>query len=321
MRSIGSDEALIEWEFLLEDLEYVGYLVQLSGNLEFALDIWLLHYKCSKYLNNSYGMFQGLTYFCEHSYLLAKHAEIGGEEFLARELEPIYVLIVQELEFLQENFVKCTVRNRQYDIVLILAIQIAYYYAINHNYLESRNLLDYVLMKRDEINKLQGKEIYNCVMATYDMVQIRLYWKHDIAQDVNISDRIFRKETNATCVEADNGIGVPTLISTHQQLFSHIEETLERFRQYSSLYSTDLLCYSIILMSILEDVTECIGNRLADLNIQGFYLTALRLAIEAGLTLRFVNILISWMWLNLQQEYIDKAEVNNCNNQIDLNEN
>lgn len=74
-------------------------------------------------------------------------------------------------------------------------------------------------------------------------------------------------------------------------------------------------------MSILEDVTECIGNRLADLNIQGFYLTALRLAIEAGLTLRFVNILISWMWLNLQQEYIDKAEVNNCNNQIDLNEN
>lgn len=309
MQPINSDEALIEWEFLLEDLEYTAYLVQINGNLEFALDIWLLHYQCSKYLNHSYGMFQGLAFFCEHSYLLTEHLNIDGEKFLDQELSPVYCLLVQELDFLHKNFINTIQKHRQYNIVLMLITQIAYYYAINHNYDACNNLLILVRLNQDKINKLQGKDIYNCVMATYDLTRIRIFWKYAIQQNDSIVDASYAKtvkcDDNGDCYDE---INIPYL-TTHRDLLSYIEDTLERFRHYSSLYPNDYSIYTIILMNLVEEVTECCGNRFADINVQGFYLAALRMSVETGVTLRFINVLISWMCMNLRNEYIDKAEV------------
>lgn len=308
MPIIDSDEALIEWDFLLEDLEYLAYTVQVNGNLEFAADIWLLHYKCAKLLDHRYGSYQGLAFLCENAYLLKQRKELGGEEFLTAELAPVYLYLVDEMKYLDRNLLNNTIKIRQFCIVLILALQISYYLATVGKHYESETLLKFILIQHKSLNTLQGKEVYNCIMATYDTVRLRILWKHHNQRMYKFIDKSILKKPESID-ELDKPTILPEVAAASCSLFVHIENTLERFRNYVSLHNMDLPFYSISLLNVLHDIVECVGNRLSDVNIQGYFLTAIRLCIESGLTLRFIRIMIAWMWLNLQQEYIDKAEV------------
>lgn len=278
------NEALIDWESFIDDVASLALFLQLSGFMEKCSQIWLFHYKCSCLLQDSYSSLRSLAFFCEYS---EYYADNNDSFKLDEEISNHFSFIMQCLEKLP-NLPRQTYQN----YVLLVLLQIAYYYSRSLRYSYAQMLLQYVVLKHAELPERQGR--YDIILATVDAIRFRLLWKN-----VNASDQ------KAVRNSAEN-------VLLNRCLLREIEETLDRLHDFSYISSNDGVLFSILILGLVQEFAECTANRLCDNFINSLFIATCKSSLLFGLPFRLVEILSMWMRLNLQMEYIDKAQVR-CN--------
>lgn len=282
---INMDDAIIDWESILDDLASLALCLQLYGYLEYSSKVWLLHYKCSRLLQDTFSALRGLAFFCEYS----KHFETSEAPFqLDEEIQLHFPTIMQGLD----NLVNLP-RQAYQNYILLAVLQIAHYYARKGRYSFAQMLLQYVEQKHNELPERQGR--YDIVMGTMDAIKFRLLAKH--FDDTKATEQ--EKEKRST---AEN-------VLLHRCLLHEIEETLDRFHEFSFISSNDGLLFSILIIGLVQEMAECTVNRLCDNFINALFIATCKCTLQSGLALRFVQVMSMWMWVNLQMEYVDKAQV------------
>ncbi|TMW44121.1 hypothetical protein DOY81_010798 [Sarcophaga bullata] len=170
---ISMNEALIDWESFMDDVASLALFLQLYGFMEKCSQIWLFHYKCSCLLQDSYFSLRGLAFFCEYS----EHCTNNNDSFkFDEEINNHFPFIIQCLEKLP-NLPRQTYQNH----VLLVVLQIAYYYSRALRYSFAQMLLQYVSLKHAELPERQGR--YDIIMATIDAIRFRLLWKNVNAKE------------------------------------------------------------------------------------------------------------------------------------------
>ncbi|KAM7341680.1 three rows [Cochliomyia hominivorax] len=281
--TISMDDAIIDWESILDDLSNLALCLQLSGYIEYSSHIWLLHYKCSCLIQDNFSALRGLAFFCEHSKFCDNDRFINLNE----EIQLNFTNITQGLENLL-NLQRQTYQN----YILLAVLQIAHYYARLGRLTFAQILLQYVQEKHDELPERQGQ--YDIVMATMDAIKFRLLAKH--FDEACAKDQAKTQRTTAE------------KLLLHRCLLREIEEILDRFHQFSFISSNDGLMYSILIVGLVQEMAECTVNRLCDNFINALFIATCKCTLQLGLALRFVQVMGMWMWVNLQMEYVDKAQ-------------
>lgn len=284
---ITMDEAIIDWESLLDDLAGLALCLELSGYMEQSLKVWLLHYKISRLIQDNISALRGLAFFCEHSEHFDKKSQNNCLK-LDEEIQNNLPTLTQGLENLAH-----LQRQAFQTYILIAVAQIAYYYARTSRSSFAQMLLQYVQLKHAELGERQGR--YDIVLATMDAIKFRLLWKH-------FKDATTAKEANTRRTEAEHSL-------FHRCLLHEAEETLDRFHEFSCISSCDGLLYSILIINLVQELAECTVNRLCDSFINALFVATCKCTLTMGLALRFVQVMSMWMWVNLQMEYVDRAQV------------
>lgn len=250
--------------------------LQLAGYLDVATEAWILHYRITNSIDDEYSSLRSLAYFCENS-----------EYFLnSQNIIDLAVEVAHKQHFLLNALQQLsTLIRRHKNQVLMCLCQMAHYYArIGHiNYAQA--LLEYVHQVHAELPHQQGK--YNVVLGTVDIVKFRILWKHldsvTERSDTQLSKRCLLRE---------------------------MEDTLERFRgDFFKLSNSELMPYTILLLSLIEQVAECAANRLCDHFVNSYFAGTFKLLLQSGSALRIIQMLAMWAWINLQMEYVQKAQV------------
>lgn len=200
------DDAIIDWESILDDVASLALFLQLSGYMEQCSQIWLLHYKCSLLIQDSFSALRGLAFFCEYS----EHYEQNVNNKLNKldeEIQYHFPTITQALDNLA-NLQRQTYQN----YILLAVLQIAHYYARSSRLSFAQMLLQCVQQKHDELAERQGR--YDIILATMDAIKFRLLWKH-------FDDAKATAEQKATRTSAEN-------LLLHRCLLHEVEETLDR---------------------------------------------------------------------------------------------
>ncbi|XP_054738840.1 protein three rows [Anastrepha obliqua] len=274
--AIVNNEVHIDWEAIITDVTSLSLYLQLSGYLDLATEAWILHYRIANTIDDEYNSLRSLTYFCEHSeYFLTSEKGINLAEEVARK-EKFLLHATQQLP---------TLTNSLQNYVLICLCQVAHYYARNGQLSYAQILLELVQQVHAELPNKQGK--YNVVLGTVDMVKFRILWKHldnDQHQiDSQLSQRCMLRE---------------------------MEGILERFRgDFFKLSRSELMSYTILLLSVITQVAECAANRLCDNLVNSYFAGIFKILLQSGSALRLIQILAMWAWINLQMEYLKKAQI------------
>ncbi|XP_039956355.1 protein three rows [Bactrocera tryoni] len=275
-KPILSNEVYIDWESIVEDLTSLALYLQLAGYLDVATEAWILHYRVTNLINDEYNSLRSLAYFCENSeYFLNSQNSIDLAVEVARK-QNFLLNALQQLP---------TLIKRHQNHVLMCLCQMAHYYArIGHlNY--AQVLLQYVHQVHAELPNQQGK--YNVVLGTVDIVKFRILWKH-------LDSVAERRETQLS----------------QRCLLREMEDTLERFRgDFFKLSNSELMSYTILLLSLIEQVAECAANRLCDHFVNSYFAGTFKLLLQSGSALRIIQMLAMWAWINLQMEYVQKAQI------------
>ncbi|XP_073848939.1 three rows [Musca autumnalis] len=278
IEQIPSDEAIIDWEAIIDDLTTLAQYLQFGNYMEYASTVWLLHYRISQLLLNSCSALTSLTFFCEFSMFYEK-VESADDLQLEKEIQLHLPHITTALEQL------ASLQRRKQNAVLLAALQIAYYYANNGKYSYAQMLLQFVAEKHDELGERHG--CYDIVMATLDVIRYRLLWKH-----YQLAEEKPKKAAD---------------LMLNQCLMDEMERTLDRLRDFS-FGSGDALAYNMLITNLAQDMAECSANRMYENFLNSLFVVACRCAIQYGFALRMAQIMCSWMWINLQMEYVDQAQ-------------
>ncbi|XP_046810107.1 protein three rows [Lucilia cuprina] len=283
---ISMNDAIIDWESILDDLASLALCLQLSGYMEHCSRIWLLHYKCSRLIQDAFSALRGLTFFCEYSEHYGKNDNNKAFE-LEDEIQYHFPTIMQGLENLT-NLQRQTYQN----YILLAVLQIAYYYARTSRLTFAQMLIQYVEEKHAELVERLGR--YDIILATMDVIKFRLMWKHFDAAKSTADEKSVR-------TSAEN-------LLLHRCLLHEVQETLDRLYEFSYISSCDGLLYSIMIIGLVQELAECTVNRLCDNFINALFIATTKCTLLMGLALRFVQVMGMWMWVNLQMEYVDKAQ-------------
>ncbi|KAI8117498.1 hypothetical protein FF38_13333 [Lucilia cuprina] len=283
---ISMNDAIIDWESILDDLASLALCLQLSGYMEHCSRIWLLHYKCSRLIQDAFSALRGLTFFCEYSEHYGKNDSTKAFE-LEDEIQYHFPTIMQGLENLT-NLQRQTYQN----YILLAVLQIAYYYARTSRLTFAQMLIQYVEEKHAELVERLGR--YDIILATMDVIKFRLMWKHFDAAKSTADEMAVR-------TSAEN-------LLLHRCLLHEVQETLDRLYEFSYISSCDGLLYSIMIIGLVQELAECTVNRLCDNFINALFIATTKCTLLMGLALRFVQVMGMWMWVNLQMEYVDKAQ-------------
>ncbi|XP_061389678.1 protein three rows-like [Musca vetustissima] len=284
IEQISSEDAILDWEAIIDDLTTLAQYLQFGNYLEYASNVWLLHYKISQLVLNSCSALTSLTFFCELSMLYEKGDATSCLD-LEKEIQLHLPHITQGLEQL------ASLTRRRQNAIFLATLQIAYYYANSGRYNYAQILLQFVEEKHEEISERQG--CYDIVMFTLDIIRYRLLWKH--YRQLTAGDA-----TPAVPKKAEN-------LLLNQCLMDEMERTLDRLRDFS-FGSGDALSYNMLISNMTQDMAECSANRLYDNFLNSIFIAACRCAVQYGFALRLAQIMCSWMWINLQMEYVDQAQ-------------
>ncbi|CAD7014322.1 unnamed protein product [Ceratitis capitata] len=274
---ITSDEVFIDWDALVDDLTSLALFMQLAGYTNLATEAWILHYRITNTICDEYGSLRSLQYFFEKNEYFLNSTTHGIN--LVEEIERKQNFLLNAMQQLPK-----IVKKYQNHLLMCLCHLACYYAKIGHmSY--AQILLKYVSQIHDELPTQLGK--YNVVLGTVDVVKFRILWKHLHMGQSKISSKLAQRS-----------------------LVRHMENTLERFRgDFFKLSTSELLNYSILLMSLIEEVAECAANRLCDQFVNSFFAGILKLLYQSGSALRVIQVLAMWALINLQMEYIPKAQV------------
>uniref|UniRef100_A0A1A9X492 Protein three rows n=1 Tax=Glossina brevipalpis TaxID=37001 RepID=A0A1A9X492_9MUSC len=277
---ISSDEALIDWELLTDDLKFLAQFLQSAGYLECSSRAWLLLYKCAVLVQDEYTALKGLTFICEYfdlidekKYLPCKSMEV--------EIKQHFPFLITSLNNINNITKRCQTT------VFLAILHIAYYYARCSRYTHCQMLLQMAEEKHNSLIDRQGK--YDLIKGNLDAIKIRLLWKH--------YDDKFKSRNQ------------PANMLMNESLLRKIDEATGNFHEFVYISSGETLSHEILLITLTLDMAECLANRLCDNFLNSFFVTISSIALHSGLALRFVQILSLWTWINLQQEYAEKAQV------------
>ncbi|XP_075167311.1 three rows [Haematobia irritans] len=275
---ISSDDALIDWEAVIDDLAVIAQYLQFGSYIEYASQIWMLHYKISQMILDDFSSIRSLTFFCEYSSFFDQN-ENGF--VLDRELQLQLPAITNGLELLE------TLSRRKQNIILLATLQVAYYYIRNSKQTYGQMLLQFVEEKHYELPDRQG--CYDLIKAYLDIIKYKLLWKHydcTIAGSNSVSDDLMLKNS----------------------LMEEIERTRDRLREFVFTPSEGL-SYNMLVTSLAQDMAECSANRLYDNFLKVLLVAACKCCVQNGFALRMVQIMSLWMWINLQMECIESAQI------------
>ncbi|XP_011183007.2 protein three rows [Zeugodacus cucurbitae] len=273
---ILSNEVYIDWESIVEDLTSLALYMQLAGYLDVATDAWLLHYRITNLIDDDYNSIRSLSYFCENSVYFQN----------AQNAIDLRIEVPHKQKFLLHALKQLpTLIKRYQNHVLMCLCQMAHYYARTGHLNYAQALLQYVQQAHATLPNQQGK--YNVVLGTVDIVKFRILWKH-------LDSVVDRGDTQLS----------------QRCLLREMEDTLERFRgDFFKLSNSELVSYTILLLSLVEEVAECAANRLCDHFVNSYFAGTFKLLLQSGSALRIIQMLAMWAWINLQMEYVQKAQI------------
>ncbi|XP_067630632.1 protein three rows [Eurosta solidaginis] len=269
-------EISIDWEAIIEDLTSLALYLQLAGYTDLATQAWILHYRIANTINDDFSSLRSLSYFCEYSeYFMTLKNEMNLNVETARK-ESFLLNALQQLPILQKRF---------QNYILLYLCQLGRYHARNGHIVYAQILLKLVKQAHDELPNQQGK--YNVVLGTVDVIKFRIMWKHLDGDESDINNQLMQR-----CLLRD------------------MEDLLERFRgDFFKLSSSDVMSYTILLLSLVEQIAECSANRLCDQFVNSYFAGTFKLLLQSGSGLRLIQMLTMWTWINLQMEYVKKAQI------------
>ncbi|KAL9873397.1 three rows [Glossina fuscipes fuscipes] len=273
---ISCDEAFIDWELLMDDLGFLAQYLQSAGYLECSSRAWLLLYKSALLARDEYTALKGLTFICEYSDLIDEKKCLPSGS-LETEIKQHFPFLITSLNNVN------SIAKRYQSTVFLAILQIAnYYYARCSRCAYGRLLLQMVEEKHNSLIDRQGK--YDLIKGSLDAIQIRWLCKHN------------NRDQSANLL-------------MNECLLRKIDETVDKFHDFVYISSGDSLSYAILLTNLTLEMAEYAANRLCDNFLNAFFVAILSIALQSRLALRFVHILCLWMWINLQQEHVEKAQI------------
>lgn len=279
------DDAIIEWEAILDDLSAVAVYMQLSGYLNYSLQVWMLLFNCAQLVQDNFAVYRCLTFFCEHSNYLETEAMFVQFD-LQSEINKYSPFITYDLMNLS------ALQRRYQHIVLTAVLQFAYHYARCSRYDYAQMLIEYVRLKQPDIRE-QRQDVYDIILATLDTISFRLLWRNYKATTLK----------SAAINKSENGVML------NQCVVKEMEAILERFRGFTCFSTLDNVAYMNLLFQLTLEMAECCANRLTDNHLNIFLIAACRLSLQNGLALRTIQLMSMWMRLNLQMEFVDNAQL------------
>lgn len=286
---ISSDDAIIDWELIIDDLTILAQFLQFSSYMEYASHVWMLHYKISQLIGDNFSALRGLAFFCEYSAFYEEH-QMSIDQ-LEKEIQLHLPNVTNALTNLEN------LHRRKQNFVLLAALQIAYFYVRCSKYTFGQMLLQFVEEKHYELVDRRGN--YDIIMATLDIIRYRILWKH--------------YEFGAGETTKSNNSKAENLL-LNQCLMGEIEQTMERLRDFVFV-TGDGMAYNMLLTCLAQDFAECSANRLYENLLSSLFVAACKCSLQYGFALRMAQVMSTWIWVNLQMEYVDAAQVRS-NNEI-----
>ncbi|KAH8370591.1 hypothetical protein KR093_004264, partial [Drosophila rubida] len=223
---LSSDEALIDWEALMEDLVVVAMSLSTMGYTQQADAAWLLLLRISRLLGDRFTFLRAVSHFMasytQHP-LVELPAEVAHAQLLLDELWP-------------QLHSSTTYFKREHSILMLCLCHMALYYARLDNMCHAQLLLHHAEQLRSQFLERAGK--CDIVQLTLQSVRFRISY-----QQQRSSQLLGR---------------LPTAL---QQL----DTLADSVRNFSSVSSVDHGALVLLLADLVRDSTECTANRLSEL--------------------------------------------------------
>uniref|UniRef100_A0A1I8PXL2 Protein three rows n=1 Tax=Stomoxys calcitrans TaxID=35570 RepID=A0A1I8PXL2_STOCA len=275
---ISSDEALIDWEAIIEDLGAVAQFLEMSSYTEYASHVWMLHYKISQLLLDDISSLKALTFFCENS---SFYEENERDINLDKEIELHLPTITNSLENIE------SLHRRKQNLILLVTLHVGFYYIRCSKYTFGQMLLQYVEEKHNALPDRLGA--YDLITANLDVIRYKLLWRHYHHAEKDLSSHVVKN------------------VLLNQSLIGEIEQILERMKKFVCVAS-EALSYHKLIFNMVQDLAECSANRLYENVVISLYAAACKCALLNSFALRMAQVMSTWMHINLQMEYIDNAQ-------------
>ncbi|XP_030374449.1 protein three rows [Scaptodrosophila lebanonensis] len=265
---ITSDEAIIDWEAMIEDFTLTAVALTTLGYLQEADASWHLLLRITHLLGDRFGYLRAIS----HLFSRAADKEIRTRFKLAEEAENAEQLLDELWPKLQSFPYK-----RQHTIVLLCFCHLAHYYASLGHRSHAQLLLLHVQRLRNEFEERRGTK--DIVLITMEAVQFRMLYQQEQRSQLSFTS--------------------PTALRVMDKL-------LDDIRDFSWLSSVDSSYLSILTFDLTRECAECLANRMGE---RVFLVNSvLNATLQGGFALRTVETLISWLWINLQMESMDRAQ-------------
>ncbi|EDW35424.1 GL17268 [Drosophila persimilis] len=238
------------------------------GYMAQADEAWLLILRIGQMLDERFTYLRALTHF-----LGQDHLNSNQQLQLSEEVDRAQELLDDLWPQLQNGWFF----KRQHTIVMLCLCHMASYYARQDCLCHAQLLLLQAEELRAQFDERVGKS---------DIVQITI-------QTVRFRLEYLRKKRFSS---------LPRRPTPLRQL----ETLVDSVRNYCTVSSVDLGALQLLLADLVRESTECAANRLTERF--AFYGTMLNLVLQSGMALRTIEVLISWLWMNLQMEYLDQAQ-------------
>ncbi|XP_041449056.1 protein three rows [Drosophila obscura] len=265
---LDCDETPIDWEALIDDAVAAAMALSSMGYMAQADDAWLLLLRIGRMLDERFTYLRALTHF-----LAQDHPSPNQQLQLSEEVDRAQELLNDLWPQLKNgHFFK-----RHHTIVMLCLCHMASYYARQDCLCHAQLLLLQAEELRSEFDERLGKS--DIVLITIQTVRFRLEYQ--------------RKKRSS---------GLPRMPTPLRQL----DTLVDSVRNFYGLSSVDLGALQLLLADLVRESTECAANRLTER--LGFTGIMLNMVLQSGMALRAIEVLISWLWMNLQMEYLDKAQ-------------
>ncbi|XP_033246662.1 protein three rows isoform X2 [Drosophila miranda] len=265
---LGCDDTPIDWEALIDDAVAAAMALSTMGYMAQADEAWLLILRIGQMLDERFTYLRALTHF-----LGQEHLNSNQQLQLSEEVDRAQELLDDLWPQLQNG---CFFK-RQHTIVMLCLCHMASYYARQDCLCHAQLLLLHVEDLRAQFDERVGKS--DIVLITIQTVRFRI-------------DYLRKKRCSS----------LPRRPTPLRQL----DTLVDSVRNFCTVSSVDLGALQLLLADLVRESTECAANRLTDRF--AFYGTMLNLVLQSGMALRTIEVLISWLWMNLQMEYLDQAQ-------------
>ncbi|XP_033254449.1 protein three rows-like [Drosophila miranda] len=265
---LGCDDTPIDWEALIDDAVAAAMALSTMGYMAQADEAWLLILMIGQMLDERFTYLRALTHF-----LGQDHLNSNQQLQLSEEVDRAQELLDDLWPQLQNGWFF----KRQHTIVMLCLCHMASYYARQDCLCHAQLLLLQAEELRAQFDERVGKS--DIVQITIQTVRFRL-------------DYLRKKRCSS--------------LTRRPSPLRQLDTLVDSVRNYCTVSSVDLGALQLLLADLVRESTECAANRLTERF--AFYGTTLNLVLQSGMALRTIEVLISWLWMNLQNEYLDQAQ-------------